>query len=364
MAPVSKSRKKKQIKVSPKVSEWIKAFLIALVLLILLRFFVFDFFSFTDSSMEKTILPGDILIINKYNYGARMPMRILPQSWVKLFYTTDSLAPTRQFPYWRFPGSENPDYNQMILMNIPAPHVLPIDQRTRTVKRMVALPGDIFEIKKTDIIINGEKVENPPTAQWNYTVDIRRNTEIESFLKKYHIKEGTRTRGNNRFVFPFTPIMADSISRLDEVRRVDKLIPSKDNDFKNPFGIRAQQWTPDNFGPLVIPYKGYTIELTAENTDIYFYHLVYHEGLDITLRNDSAFIDEEFAKTYAFRNDYYFLMGDNRHNTTDSRLWGMVPENHIIGQAKSIFLSFDKDAGFFNKIRWRRILKSLTTEHI
>ncbi|TVQ14152.1 MAG: signal peptidase I [Bacteroidetes bacterium] len=361
MALSSGRKKKKAPYLQPGIREWLKAFLIAFFILIILRFFVFDFKSLSDSSMEKSLLQGDILLINKYNYGTRMPMRIIPQSWVNRFFSTDSLPPVRHLPYWRLPGNQPPDYNDMVYLNIPAPHTIAIDKRTRTIKRIVALPGDVLQMKDAVLFINGKPHDNPPELQFNYLIEFRRNDDVEAFFERYTVKEGTRVKGRNQFVFPFTVKMADSIAAAGDVRRIQKFASATEDDFFSPFGAGARNWTQDNFGPLTIPYREYSVLLNTRTLDEWRYLLIYHERVDIEVKNDSVFVDGKYAESYTFAYDYYFLLGDNRHNTSDSRLWGLVPESHIIGRASSVFLSFDKNAGLLNKFRWKRFFRSLDT---
>ncbi len=359
MAGSPRSKKKKTPLLLPGIREWLKAFLIAFFILVLLRFFVFDLKSLSDNSMEKTLLQGDILLVNKYNYGTRMPMRILPQRWVNRFFSTDSLPPVKHLPYWRLPGNQPPDYNDMAYLNIPAPHPAAIDQRTRTVKRIVGLPGDILEMRDAVLYINGKPHDNPSELMFHYLIEIGRNDNIEDFLDRFGIQEGTRHKQSNQFVFPMTVKMADSIATTGDVRRIQRFPATVEKDFESPFGKRALQWTQDNFGPITLPYKGYSVSLTTRNLDEWLYPLIYHERVNVDMRNDSVFIDGKFTRDYIFTYDYYFLLGDNRHNTSDSRLWGMVPETHMIGRATSVFLSFDKNAGLINKFRWSRFFRTL-----
>ncbi len=339
--------------------EWLKAFIIAIGFLIILRWFVFDLKTISDSSMEKAILAGDVVWVNKYQYGARMPMRILPKKWVDLFFTTDTLAPLRQLPYWRFPGYNQPMINDVVLINLPAYHQTAIDQRTPIAKRVAAQPGDEIIIKKGDIWVNNVKIPGTKTLQWSYETELKNDVVAEDFLTEYKIKEGSRARGRNRFILPFTEETADSLARNHLVRRIERHFPEKEKDFVYPFGDEALKWTPDNYGPIKLPYKGMKITMNPTNFDFYRYHILYHERQAITISNDSIFLEGKYMDTYTFKNDYYFMMGENRHNTSDSRLWGMVPESHIIGEVTGVFLSFDKDAGLLHKIRWKRCFTTI-----
>jgi len=354
-----KPRPKIKTTIPPHLREWLKAFIIAIGLLIILRWFVFDLKTISDSSMEKAILAGDVAWVNKYQYGARMPMRILPKKWVDLFFSTDTLAPVKQLPYWRFPGYTRPEINDIILVNLPAYHQTAIDQRTRIAKRVAAQPGDEIIIKNGDIWVNNSEIPTPQTLQWSYETVLKNDVVAEEFLETFSIKEGSRTRGRNRFILPFTEEAADSLAKNPHVRRISRFFPEKEKDFVYPFGEKAQNWSPDNYGPIKLPFKGMEIAMNPESYDFYRYHILYHERQAITMRNDSVFLKGNYIETYTFKNDYYFMMGENRHNTSDSRLWGLVPANHIIGKITGVFLSFDKEAGLLHKIRWKRCFSSM-----
>ena len=354
--PVKRRKKRKPLKfLKPHWQEWFRAILIAVLIIILFRFFIFDLVSLSGSSMEGSLLSGDIIVAKKYNYGTRLPLRILPQNWVNLFFSTDTLPPVRHLPYLRLPGNRKIQYNDIILFNTPAFHQIPIDKRTPRAKRIAALPGDTISISKSFVYVNGNQQKVPEIIQFNYWVDTRRDIIDDDFLRQYGINEISKMRGQNRFLFSLIPEMADSIKKLPGILRVQKskqaLITTNDN----PFGKKNRSWTADDFGPVIIPRKGMTIQLNPENLDLYFQSILYHERQMISMRNDSVFINGRLTNDYTFRMNYYFVIGDNRHNTSDSRTWGLVPENHVIGRVSGVFLSFDKNKGLFGRLRWNRI---------
>jgi signal peptidase I len=356
--PVKRRRRKKPvIRLKPLWKEWLKAVLIAVVTIILFRFFVFDLVSLSGSSMEGSLLPGDIVVVKKYNYGTRLPLRVVPQSWVNLFFSTDTLPPVRHLPYLRFPGNRKIQNNDLIFFNTPAFHQTPIDKRTPRVKRIAALPGDTLVIRNSKIYLNGKPQNPPANIQFNYWVDTRRDIIDDDFLKKFGINEISKMRGRNRFLFSLSPGMADSIKKFPGILRVQKsqqdLLTTPDF----PFGKKAELWTADEFGPVIVPGKGLTIHLDSINLDKYFQPMLYHERKNISVRNDSVFINGKHVYEYTFRMNYFFVLGDNRHNTSDSRNWGFVPENHLIGRVSGVFLSFDKNEGLIGRLRWNRIFK-------
>jgi signal peptidase I len=352
-------RKKRKSVFTPVIQEWLRAALIAIISVILVKYFVFDLVSIPDSSMERSLLPGDVLVVNKYNYGARAPLRIIPQRIYSAFFSTDSLVPVTQLPYWRIPGNRAIQQDDIVLFNIPAQQKRPVDKRSTYARRIVAMPGDMIEMRNSVVWVNEQVFTEPEHLQQNYRVESRGRTLDPELLKKLDIREGGKIRGRNAYIFPLTGDQADSLKKSREIRSLRPYVAEADTAFFSPFGDVGKDWSIDNFGPLEIPYKGLTIELNRENLAKYYYHIVYHERRKILVENDSIFINNIFSENYTFRMNYYFVLGDNRHNTSDSRIWGMVPENHIKGRVSGIFLSFDKGASFFRKIRWSRLFAGI-----
>ncbi|MFW5758494.1 MAG: signal peptidase I [Bacteroidota bacterium] len=342
---------------SSSLKDWINAFLVALVLLVLFRFFVYDITSISNSSMQATLLAGDILLVNKYNYGARMPLRIVPQFIVNAFFTTDSIALIKQLPYWRFVSNRDFQHQDLILFNTPVQHFRPIDQRPKQISRLVGLPGEQIEIHKSRLYVDGKKFDEPATVQRNYEVFAKDPDLIKSLIRLFAIREGGRIKKTNRFVFPFTQSKVDSIKSFKGIKTVKPYLADSSDGLPIVMGEKSEKWTADDFGPVVVPYKGMKINLDGKKTDKYLYHLLHHERRKFIFRNDSVFLDGMYVKEYEFKMDYYFVLGDNRHNTSDSRMWGFVPENHILGRISAIVLSVNKMAKLSGKIRWDRLLR-------
>lgn len=356
--PPKRRKTTKRASYSP-IKDWLKAVLVAVVFLLAVRIFAFDLVSLSDSSMKHTLLAGDIIIVNKYNYGARAPLRILPHRFITLFYENDSLAPITQLPYWRFWGNRSIAKGDIAIINMPVNHLKPVDRRTRVPRRVVGLPGSQIKINDATVFVNGAKHAGTDNLQHNYIVESRRNIINESFLADHGISEGGRINGTNNYIFSLTPNMAHKIRNADGIRRITRYQAIPDSTLHSPFGSNAKNWSMDDFGPLAVPARGFTIDLTPETLDIYLYHIIHHERRRVEIINDSVLIDGEFANQYEFRMNYYFVMGDNWHNTSDSRNWGLVPENHIIGRGTGVFISFDKSASIFNHIRWHRTFASI-----
>lgn len=347
-------KRKKKIGVPFFIKEWARAMIIAVLVLTFSRFFVFDLISIPDSSMEKTLLSGDVVWVNKFNYGARWPMRVIPHRLYTNIFTTESLPPVAQLPYRRFPGNRKLQTDDIVLLNVPAQNQLPIDKRVRYSRRIVAMPGDWVEVKNSQPFINSIRFPDTSQMQKNYRVETQGNGLSEDFFNQLGIREGGQIKGRNQYVFPLTRLLADSLSSFNDIRTLKPYIATVDTSEFAPFGVDARKWTIDDFGPVKVPYRGMSLELTRENIDRYMYHLTHHERKNIQIRGDSVFVDNKYTREYTFRMNYYFVLGDNRHNTSDSRIWGLLPENHIIGRVVSVFFSFDKRASLFAKIRWDR----------
>ncbi|MFN3556933.1 MAG: signal peptidase I [Bacteroidales bacterium] len=346
-------------RISPQLREWGRALLIALGLLILLRFTAFDMVSISDSSMERTLLPGDVVWVNKTRYGARMPLRLVPHSWVNVLLSTDTIVREKQLPYWRLPARGSVAHHDLVLLNTPALLNLPIDQRFRRVKRVAGLPGETIHMKDGVLWVDGQRIENLPTIQTDYLVETRRGVVDEAFLELLELYEGRREGRDNRFIFPLTHQMSDSVRRMPGVLKIERYLSENSQDVHPPYGAIAAHWTADQFGPLKIPYRGMSLDLSSENLALYGYHILYHEGLNARLSNDSLFVGGKYTPSYTFRRNYFFVLGDNRHNTSDSRSWGLLPETHIIGKVTAIVFSFDTRNAMVAKPRWKRWFTSL-----
>lgn len=237
----------------------------------------------------------------------------------------------------------------------------PVDRRENYVKRSIALPGDTLQIIDRDIYLNGIKQEEPEGVQFLYYVRGTGKIISEEFFRELGLSLEDRAGyqpGATQFVLPLTrKAYAQLMSRNDLVTSIVPVdIPSGGT---YPLNLHTN-WSIDNYGPIWIPAKGATITLTNENLAIYERCIVAYEGNKLEKRPDGIYINGVKTDTYTFKMDYYWMMGDNRHNSADSRSWGFVPEDHIVGKPLVIWLSLDKDRGWFDgKIRWNRIFKKV-----
>ena len=234
----------------------------------------------------------------------------------------------------------------------------PVDRRENYVKRCVGLPGNTLEIKDKVIYIDGSPTAQPKNVQFNYNVKFRK-TMPEKTRRELGIS--TDDLYNYRYIAEI-PLTADSYTKLkadptlvESIQVVDKV----DTDGIYPLNGNTG-WTVDNYGPVWIPKRGESITLTLENLAIYERPIVAYEGNTLEVKDGKIFINGAESNSYTFKMDYYWMMGDNRHNSADSRCWGFVPEDHIVGKPLFTWLSLDKDRGLFDgKIRWNRMFRSV-----
>jgi len=236
----------------------------------------------------------------------------------------------------------------------------PVDRRDNYVKRCVALPGDTFEIRHNQILIDGNPVEEPEGVQHNYHV-ITDGTQLnKNFYERLEISNDDRQEGGMgpHYILPLTSKMLQQVKRMPFIKEVymDENRPNASGLQVFPYS-RHFPWSRDNYGPLIIPKKGASVEITPENILLYERIIRNYEGNALSLKNNTIYINGEPASTYTFGMDYYFMMGDNRHKSADSRYWGFVPEDHIVGKPILVWLSLNKDKSFPMNIRWNRFFK-------
>ena len=249
----------------------------------------------------------------------------------------------------------------------------PVDRRENYVKRCVGVAGDWLEIKDNQVYVNHQKQENIPGLQFNYFVQTDGTLLNETLLDKLSVsKDDIQLYNTGQFVNEFAqigldaklpiyhfPLTAAACSELKKVAGVVKItIETSASQDVFPLG-GGKKWTRDNFGPIWVPKKGMRLALNHYNLPIYERIIRVYEHNKLEVKGGEFYINDKLTKTYTFKMDYYWMMGDNRHNSADSRYWGFVPEDHIVGRPVLVWLSLDKDKGLFNgKIRWNRFFKN------
>lgn len=241
----------------------------------------------------------------------------------------------------------------------------PVDRRENYVKRCVAMPGDTFEIRHNQIYINGQKVENPKGIQHIYHIITDGTLLSESFFEKFGISNDDKVEGGSapHYYLPLTEEKAAQLKSVSTIKQVVMDEMQADSSGMAVFPYSADYpWSRDNFGPLVMPQKGATVSIDAKNIVLYDRIITSYEGNKLEVKGTSVYINGAPATSYTFKMDYYFMMGDNRHKSADSRYWGFVPEDHVVGKPLLVWLSLDKDKSFPANIRWSRLFKWVANE--
>ena len=407
-----------------KVAEWADAILFALIAVYIINIFIFQNYKIPTSSLEKTLLVGDYLFVSKVSYGPRVPNTPLAFPLTHHTLPITNSQSYSNWPYWdykRLKGLGDVKRNDIVVFNFPAGDTVafnlqhrdyydlveeygwarvnsdqknfgeilyrPVDRRENYVKRCVGMPGDSLQIIENQVYINSDLLPAPKKAQLNYFVETNGNRLTEKQFRRLDVSKDDRNlfntnAGNSDIedLFHFIGIQRNETGNFNPVYKLP--LTKEAADFLGKSGwvksIHIEQdafgggtypyeynlgWTRDNFGPVWIPKKGETIVLNEKNIALYKRCIVNYEGN--TLRQDGAkfFINGVPTNSYTFQFDYYFMMGDNRHNSSDSRYWGFVPEDHIVGKPILVWLSIDKDRGWLDgRIRWNRLFTNVSAK--
>ena len=346
---------------------WLDAIVFAVIAAHILRTFFIEAYTIPTSSMEKSMLIGDFLFVSKVAYGPRVPMT--PVAIPLMHHTIPktnkkSYSEIIKLPYHRMKGLGKIERNDCVVFNWPDEKLgRPIDKKENYVKRCVGIPGDIIEILNGELLVNNKPQEavEGMKKQWHYdvtTTEIGLNPNI--LYQKYDITEGGYGRNKNEYSLTLTDINRDAIKNFSNVTSVKKRIESPGiySNYIFPHNEKFK-WNIDNFGPIKIPKKDISIKLSINNLPIYKDIIERYEGNKLEIINNQIYLNDSLTDTYTFKMNYYWMMGDNRHNSADSRFWGFVPENHVVGKALFMWMSWDKNAKGLKKIRWNRLFRSV-----
>ena len=353
--PAAKPKKSKS-------REWVDAIVFAVVVSTLIRWLFAEAFTIPTPSMENSLLVGDYLFVSKMHYGTRTPKTPLQVPLTHQFIwgtKIPSYVDWVQLPQYRLPGFSSVKNNDVVVFNYPAEMEFPTDLKTNYIKRCIGIAGDSLQVKKTQVYINGKAVTNPVNYQHRYLIATDQAINDRVF-KKLHISEFMPINGG--YVVHTTAEGANELGKMAFVKGV--MLNQQDSGSVNPQvypqNVKRFPWNEDNYGPIWIPKKGATIQLTPANVAMYSVPILNFEGnTGVEVRDSLLYINGEVQTNYTFKHDYYFMMGDNRHNSLDSRFWGFVPSDHIVGKAWFIWLSIDPMGTFIDKIRWNRLFDGI-----
>ena len=367
-----KKKEKKKKKVKSEIKSWFNAILFAVVAATILRTFLIEAYTIPTSSMEKSLLIGDFLFVSKVSYGPRVPMTPIafPLVHHTLPFTKKTPAYLKwiQLNYYRMKGLGDVERNDCVVFNYPADDALhperPIDKKENYIKRCVGIPGDVIEIKNTDLYVNGEPqaITEKMRNQFRYFVKTDGTLFSERTLNKYNIYEGQILSRNGDYELMLNDESLAAIRRFTYVKKVEKIVIDKGIKVNSPELIFPEDkfnWNLDNFGPIKIPQAGTQVEIDTKNIKLYRRIIETYENNKLEIIDGEIYINDKLASNYTFKMNYYWMMGDNRHNSLDSRYWGFVPEDHVVGKALFIWMSWDKNKKGINKIRWSRLFNAI-----
>ncbi|MDR2962279.1 MAG: S26 family signal peptidase [Bacteroidales bacterium] len=398
---------------------WVDAIIFAVIAASFIRIFFFEAYTIPTSSMEGTLLVGDFLFVSKYDYGPRPPMTPLSFPFVHHSMPgTNGMVPSFttiwQRPYRRMAGLTTVKNDDIVVFNFPEgdsviltrqnqsyyqlkrdfPNGIfplslqdnqrfmrlsaqfsgnalfyayfedsiiyrPVDKRENYIKRCIAIPGDTLELKNGRAIVNGKPQKNIETLQFRYEVFTQGGMKIrQSIIEELGVREyGYSGEG-------YSMLLNDSqvaqIGRLSVVTQVVKNEMLPGQWYRQIFPQNPNfVWNKDFFGPIVVPKKGVTIPLTVDNLPLYQRIITVYERNSLRVEGKDIYINNEIADSYTFAMDYYWMMGDNRDNSQDSRFWGFVPEDHIVGKPTFIWLSLDDQGVFPFNLRLSRMMRTI-----
>lgn len=386
----AKPRKKKT-----KSREWFDAILFAVIAATVIRVFFIEAYTIPTASMERSLLVGDFLFVSKVNYGARIPMtpiafpfahHTMPITGTKAYW--DGV----EWKYRRLPGLSDIKRNDVVVFNYPQGDTValeyqdqdyyqmvrslgwkqvnsqftivsrPVDKRENYIKRCIGIAGDTVSMKNGLVYLNGKPEKLKNTGQIGYEVVFKTQDVNFSVFEDmgFNVSEEISPMSQNSYQFTGTEPMMEKVRKLDFVQSVKELTEvdqKRDGDIF-PYDPN-RNWNVDNFGPIILPKRGWTVKLDSATMPLYERSIRIYEGNKVEKSGKGWLINGVPADSYTFKMNYYWMMGDNRHKSADSRYWGFVPEDHIVGKALFIWMSYDTNGSFFSKIRWNRLLKGI-----
>lgn len=379
------------------LTELIDATLFGVVVATFIRIFFLEAYSIPTSSMERSLLAGDYVFVSKIHYGPKLPITPLSLPFSRytmpLTKNTPSYLEWIKMPYKRLAGLSHVKNNDIIVFHFPEGDTVvyeypdqsyyalarqygresirekfdlswrPVDKRDNYIKRCIGIPGDTVRINSGTVFVNGLAIKENRNIKFDYFVQTDGSLIEDEEFSELQIGKQNRTYNAKRSLYELslTEELAKKIAELPNVlsiNRYENINPYSGIHTIFPFH-QNYTWNEDNFGPLFIPGKNTKVNLTTGNLPLYRRLITVYEGNELEVKNNEIFINGNKAYSYQFKMNYYFVLGDNRHNSADSRFWGFVPEDHIVGKAVTIWLSLDKERNFPKNIKWERLFKSI-----
>jgi len=378
--------------------DWLDAIVFAVIVVTFINIFFIQAFKIPSSSMESSLLTGDHLFVSKTAYGPRLPQTPIAMPFMHNIFPVsgkECYSKALQFDYRRIAGFgsvKRDDYvvfsfphGDTVLKRVPADDyymlvrtagrdytiknygpvvVRPVDKKDHYVKRCVAVAGDTLLVKDGQVFVNSEAQTSWPGIQNTFKVVTDGQPINVKILESIGFNIAELWYSPNLPGYPEMPLTAERLEKVKALACVKEIVSNIDSyppDFPDSslllFPFTETGWTRDNYGPIWIPAKGSTIELSEENFAFYKRIIEVYEHNELNVQDGVFYVNGEATETYTFKMDYYFMMGDNRHNSLDSRYWGFVPEDHIVGKPLFIWLSTDNAKRFPSNIRWNRFLK-------
>lgn len=367
--------------------EWVSSILFAIVAATIVHTYFMQPYTIPTGSLERTLLVGDFLFVSKFHYGARTPMTAVSFPMVHdtiPLVRTKSYTNKPQYPYFRLPGFQKIKRNDIVVFSWPIDtvnafqqygdgkyHYKPIDKKSNYVKRCVGIPGDSLAVVDGFVHIDGKQTKLPERAQlqFSYSGTTKGSSfNLQNLYNRYKIKNNEFGYNNSQFsAAGMTEEAASRFKNHQNVASIQRNVTPKGLKDPKIFPNNGKvNWNSDNFGAIYIPEAGKTVKMNLKSFSLYRRIIEVYEGSEMGIDNKlsvngtQVLLNGQPIDSYTFKQDYYWMMGDNRHNSEDSRVWGYVPANHIVGKPVFVWFSWDSNAkGLFNKIRWERMFTTV-----
>jgi signal peptidase I len=382
-----------------RVVEWVDAIIFAVIAATFIKLFIIEAYTIPTSSMEKSMMVGDYLFVSKTAYGPKMPNTPISFPFVAhtmpLTRSIPSFSTLIHYPYRRIAGTGKIKNDDVVVFNFPEGDTVsvnlqetssyyelvriygrarvwsdkrtfgdivyrPVDKRENYIKRCIAIPGDSLKIVNGQVFVNGQPQKEIPGIQYQYLVTTNGTAINDDLLDKLDIPRSELDGSGSQYLLSLTKDQVGEMGKLKFVQSKERLLLPADKSDPALFpGDPKFGWNLDNFGPVWIPKKGATINLTLANLPLFKRIITVYEENKLQVKGDFIYINGSQVTSYTFKMDYYWMMGDNRYNSADSRYWGFVPEDHVVGKASFVWLSLDQNKSFLSKIRWNRFFMSV-----